>query len=64
MGEAATDVPTGVYGMVDLYGRSAQATITNGQPREEIPESDAASASKFTFDCLLLSGLPVVTTKS
>lgn len=40
MGQAATDVPTNVYGVLDLYGRSAQATVTNGRPREEIPEVD------------------------
>ncbi|KAK3730103.1 hypothetical protein QZH41_013738, partial [Actinostola sp. cb2023] len=40
MGEAANDVPQNVYGVLDLYGRSAQATITNGRPREEIPDVD------------------------
>jgi len=39
MGLAANDVPPNiVYGFLDLYGRSAQATITNGRPRDDIPE--------------------------
>ncbi|XP_032236441.2 neuralized-like protein 4 isoform X1 [Nematostella vectensis] len=50
MGLAAQDIPvvTPVYGMVDLYGRSAQATITNGRPREDIPEGEPAVTSTGT----------------
>lgn len=43
-GVAATDVPEGVYGVVDLYGRSAQVSIVV-QLAQQQQQTDEVSRS-------------------
>ena len=54
-GPAATNVPDRVYGVIDLYGQAAQATIIDlsDYRSPDILESDATSATVYS------SGVPV-----
>ena len=46
LGLAAQEVPSSVYGVVDLYGQSAQATLTCSQRNHPSTESEVSEGRR------------------